>query len=216
MNVDKNERIAIVTGSSSGIGFETAVALARNGFYTYATMRNLNKSKSIVELARREELRLEALYLDVTDHKSIAEAIDKITSKQQRLDVLVNNAGYASVGPFEEISIQEFKEQFETNLFGVIRVTQSVLPIMRKQSHGTIVNISSIAGRIGFPLTSAYVSSKFALEGLSESMTYEIEQFGIKVILIEPGVIKTNFNTNIKMGKSVMATNANSPYAEII
>jgi NAD(P)-dependent dehydrogenase (short-subunit alcohol dehydrogenase family) len=216
MNVDKNERIAIVTGSSSGIGFETAVALARNGFYTYATMRNLNKSKSIVELARREELRLEALYLDVTDHKSIAEAIDKITSKQQRLDVLVNNAGYASVGPFEELSIQEFKEQFETNLFGVIRVTQSVLPIMRKQSHGTIVNISSIAGRIGFPLTSAYVSSKFALEGLSESMTYEIEQFGIKVILIEPGVIKTNFNTNIKIGKSVMATNANSPYAEII
>jgi NAD(P)-dependent dehydrogenase (short-subunit alcohol dehydrogenase family) len=215
MNVDKNERIAIVTGSSSGIGFETAVALARNGFYTYATMRNLNKSKSIVELARREELRLEALYLDVTDHKSIAEAIDKITSKQQRLDVLVNNAGYASVGPFEELSIQEFKEQFETNLFGVIRVTQSVLPIMRKQSHGTIVNISSIAGRIGFPLTSAYVSSKFALEGLSESMTYEIEQFGIKVILIEPGVIKTNFNTNIKIGKSVMATNANSPYAEI-
>jgi NAD(P)-dependent dehydrogenase (short-subunit alcohol dehydrogenase family) len=89
MNVDKNERIAIVTGSSSGIGFETAVALARNGFYTYATMRNLNKSKSIVELARREELGLEALYLDVTDHKSIAEAIDKITSKQQRLDVLV-------------------------------------------------------------------------------------------------------------------------------
>jgi len=96
----------------------------------------------------------------------------------------------------EELSIEEFKEQFETNVFGAIRVTQAVLPIMRKQRHGTIVNISSIAGRIGFPLTSAYVSSKFALEGLSESMAYEIDQFGTKVILIEPGIIKTNFDHN--------------------
>jgi len=129
---------------------------------------------------------------------------------------LVNNAGYALVGPLEELSIQEFKEQFETNVFGVIRVTQAVLPIMRKQRHGTIVNISSIAGRIGFPLTSAYVSSKFALEGLSESMAYEIDQFGTKVILIEPGVIKTNFDHNLKLGKKVSTTNdRNSPYADI-
>ena len=129
---------------------------------------------------------------------------------------MVNNAGYALVGPLEELSIQEFKEQFETNVFGAIRVTQAVLPIMRKQRHGTIVNISSIAGRIGFPLTSAYVSSKFALEGLSESMAYELDQFGTKVILIEPGVIKTNFDHNLKLGKKVSTTNdRNSPYADI-
>ena len=216
MNTNKNKtRIAIVTGSSSGIGFETSLALARNGFYTYATMRNLDKSKTILELARLEELPLEVFRLNVTDDKSVKKAIEKIANEQERIDVLVNNAGYALVGPFEELSIEEFKEQFETNVLGAIRVTQGVLPIMRKQRCGTIVNISSIAGRIGFPLTSAYVSSKFALEGLSESIAYETEQFRIKVILIEPGVIKTNFDNNLKIGKRVAATDPNSPYAEI-
>jgi short-subunit dehydrogenase len=127
--------------------------------------------------------------------------IEKISNEQETIDVLINNAGYGLVGALEELSIEEIKEQFETNVFGVIRVIQEILPIMRKQRHGTIVNISSVAGRIDFPLTSAYVSSKFALEGLSESMTYEIEPFGIKVILIEPGVIKTNFDGNLKIGK---------------
>lgn len=216
MNTNKNKtRIAIVTGSSSGIGFETSLALARNGFYTYATMRNLDKSKTILELARLEELPLEVLRLNVTDDKSVKKAIEKIANEQERIDVLVNNAGYALVGPFEELSIEEFKEQFETNVLGAIRVTQGVLPIMRNQRCGTIVNISSIAGRIGFPLTSAYVSSKFALEGLFESIAYETEQFRIKVILIEPGVIKTNFDNNLKIGKRVAATDPNSPYAEI-
>lgn len=216
MNTNKNKtRIAIVTGSSSGIGFETSLALARNGFCTYATMRNLDKSKTILELARLEELPLEVLRLNVTDDKSVKKAIEKIANEQERIDVLVNNAGYALVGPFEELSIEEFKEQFETNVLGAIRVTQGVLPIMRNQRCGTIVNISSIAGRIGFPLTSAYVSSKFALEGLSESIAYETEQFRIKVILIEPGVIKTNFDNNLKIGKRVAATDPNSPYAEI-
>lgn len=216
MNTNKNKtRIAIVTGSSSGIGFETSLALARNGFCTYATMRNLDKSKTILELARLEELPLEVLRLNVTDDKSVKKAIEKIANEQERIDVLVNNAGYALVGPFEELSIEEFKEQFETNVLGAIRITQGVLPIMRNQRCGTIVNISSIAGRIGFPLTSAYVSSKFALEGLSESIAYETEQFRIKVILIEPGVIKTNFDNNLKIGKRVAATDPNSPYAEI-
>jgi short-subunit dehydrogenase len=145
--------------------------------------------------------------------------IEKISNEQETIDVLINNAGYGLVGALEELSIEEIKEQFETNVFGVIRVIQEILPIMRKQRHGTIVNISSVAGRIDFPLTSAYVSSKFALEGLSESMTYEIEPFGIKVILIEPGVIKTNFDGNLKIGKKVSTTattnNRNSPYADI-
>jgi NAD(P)-dependent dehydrogenase (short-subunit alcohol dehydrogenase family) len=216
--VDRNKKVvvAVVTGSSSGIGFETSLLLAKNGFFTYATMRNLDKSNKIIDLKLKEKLPLEVLELDVTDDKSVKEAIEKIANEQGTVDVLVNNAGYALVGPLEELSIQEFKEQFETNVFGAIRVTQAVLPIMRKQRHGTIVNISSIAGRIGFPLTSAYVSSKFALEGLSESMAYEIDQFGTKVILIEPGVIKTNFDHNLKLGKKVSTTNdRNSPYADI-
>jgi short-subunit dehydrogenase len=214
MNSDRNKKVAVVTGSSTGIGFETSLLLARNGFYTYATMRNLDKSKAITSLKQKEKLSLEILQLDVTADESVKKAINKITSEQERIDVLVNNAGYALVGAFEELSIEEFKEQYETNVFGVIRVTQAVLPIMRNQRCGTIVNISSIAGKIGFPLTSAYVSSKFALEGLSESMAYEIEQFGIKVILIEPGVIKTNFDNNLKIGKMVH-NNLNSSYAEM-
>jgi|SRR5918994_1294570 NAD(P)-dependent dehydrogenase (short-subunit alcohol dehydrogenase family) len=216
MNSDKNKKkkVAVVTGSSSGIGLETSLLLARNGFYTYATMRNLDKSKVISNLKQKEKLSLEILQLDVNNDESVKEAIQMITNERERIDVLVNNAGYALVGPFEELSIGEFKEQFETNVFGVIRVTQAVLPIMRSKRNGVIVNISSIAGKIGFPLTSAYVSSKFALEGLSESIAYEIEQFGIKIILIEPGVIKTNFNNNIKVGKRV-TIDTNSPYGEM-
>jgi NAD(P)-dependent dehydrogenase (short-subunit alcohol dehydrogenase family) len=222
MNTDvRNKKIvAVVTGSSSGIGFETSLMLARNGYFTYATMRNLDKSDAIIDLKQKEKLPLEVLKLDVTNDKSVKEAIEKIVNEQETIDVLVNNAGYALVGALEELSIEEIKEQFETNVFGVIRVVQEILPIMRKQRHGTIVNISSLAGRIGFPLTSAYVSSKFALEGLSESMAYEVEQFGIKVILIEPGVIKTNFDKNLKIGKKVSIStttnnNSNSPYADI-
>lgn len=214
MNSNRNKKVAVVTGSSSGIGLETSLLLARNGFYTYVTMRNLDKSKTITDLKQKEKLSLEVLKLDVTSDESVKEAIQRITNEQGRIDVLVNNAGYALVGPFEELSIEEFKEQFETNVFGVIRVTQSVLPIMRRQKCGTIINISSIAGKIGFPLTSAYVSSKFALEGLCESMAYEVEEFGIKVILIEPGVIKTNFDNNLKVGKRVSIV-PNSSYAEM-
>src|SRR5215211_6744874 len=220
---DRNKKVvAVVTGSSSGIGFETSLLLAKNGFFTYATMRNLDKSDAIIDLKQNEKLSLEVLKLDVTDDKSVKEAIEKIANEQGTIDVLVNNAGYALVGPLEELSIQEFKEQFETNVFGVIRVIKEILPIMRKQRHGIIVNISSVAGKIGFPLTSAYVSSKFALEGLSESIAYEIEQFGIKVILIEPGVIKTNFDNNLKIGKGVSTTTTATatpgrdlPYADI-
>ncbi len=214
MNSNRNKKVAVVTGSSSGIGLETSLLLARNGFYTYVTMRNLDKSKTITDLKQKEKLSLEVLKLDVTTDESVQEAIQRITNEQGRIDVLVNNAGYALVGPYEELSIEEFKEQFETNVFGVIRVTQSVLPIMRRQKCGTIINISSIAGKIGFPLTSAYVSSKFALEGLCESMAYEVEEFGIKVILIEPGVIKTNFDNNLKVGKRVSIV-PNSSYAEM-
>lgn len=216
-----NKKVAVITGCSSGIGFETSLLLARNGFYTYATMRNPEESKKeILAVAKREKLFLQVIPLDVTDARSVKDAIKKIIKEQKRIDILVNNAGYLLLGSLEELSITEVAEQFETNFFGVIRVTQAVLPIMRKQRQGTIVNISSIAGRMGFPVSSAYVSSKFALEGLSESISYELEPFGIKVILIEPGITKTNFGNNFKIGKRVARnyvrhSSANSAYTKM-
>lgn len=192
------EKVAIVTGSSSGIGFETALALATNGYYTYATMRDTRKGNKILEIAKKENLKVEVLALDVDKKDTITGSINKIISDKKRIDVLVNNAGYGLFGCLEDLSIEDLKSQFETNFFGLIKTIQVVLPTMRKQRSGIIVNVSSIAGRIGFPASPAYISSKFALEGLSESMRYELEPFGIKTIIIEPGVIKTNFFTSLK------------------
>lgn len=227
----QRQQIALVTGSSSGIGFETALTLARNGIYTFATMRDLNKSKEILGYARKDSLPLETLCLDVTDEHSILDAINMIIDKKNQIDILVNNAGYSLLGPLEQLHIDEIKTEFETNFFGAIRVMQKVLPIMRKQRCGKIINISSIAGRIGYPLSSAYVSSKFALEGLAESLKYEVQDLGVHVILIEPGVIKTNFVSNMKIGNRTMILQnrnsnknnnnnnkiieENSPYVEI-
>jgi NAD(P)-dependent dehydrogenase (short-subunit alcohol dehydrogenase family) len=213
---EEQQKVAIVTGSSSGIGYATSLLLARNGFHTYATMRNIGRSADVQEIAYKERLPLEVIQLDVKDDASIRDSIEKVESENERIDVLVNNAGYGLVGAFEDLSVEEIKSQFETNFFGVIRLTQQVLPIMRKQKSGTIVNISSGAGRIGFPGMSAYVSSKFALEGLSESMSYELEPFGIKVVIIEPGVIRTNFKKNSVMSKKSLDNSSISPYSSII
>ena len=219
----KRQHIALITGSSSGIGFETSLLLARNGIYTYATMRNLGKSQEILDITKKECLPLKVLTLDVTDEKSTQKAIDMVMYEQNRIDILVNNAGYSLIGALEQISMDEIKEEFETNFFGIIRLIQMVLPQMRKQRTGRIINVSSLAGRIGLPVVSAYVSSKFALEGLSESLVYEVQDFGIYVILIEPGVIKTNFIKNLKIGRQVITSengvvdtsSADLPYAEI-
>ena len=205
------EKVAVVTGSSSGIGFETALALARDGFYTYATMRDITKAGSIQDISKKENLKLEVIKLDVDNEDSIKSAISKIVSEKNRIDVLVNNAGFLLFGCLEDISVEDVKAQFETNFFGVVRLIKETAPIMRKQGSGIIVNVSSIAGRIAFPATSAYISSKFALEGLSESMRYEMSPFGIKTIIIEPGVIKTNMLSSFKQ----IPTKPDSPYKEI-
>ena len=210
----QHEKVAVVTGSSSGIGFETSLLLARNGFYTYATMRNIDKSNKITDLAKKDNLPLEVSQLDVSNDKSVKDAINEITKKHGRIDVVVNNAGYGSTGAVEDFSMEEIKAQFETNFFGVIRVIQSVLPLMRRQKGGTIVNISSIGGRIAFPFSPFYASTKFAIEGLSEALRYEVAQFGIKVILVEPGLIKTNFFENVKKPKK--AEDSDSPYHQLV
>ena len=193
-----NQKVAVITGSSTGIGFETSLLLARNGFYTYATMRDKRKSDIIEKIANKENLSLEVLSLDVNDDYSVRNAIHKILDEKKKIDILVNNAGYGLFGALEHISIEEAKNQFETNLFGAIRTIKEVLPSMREQKNGIIINISSMSGIVGIPATSVYVSTKFALEGLSESISYELQPYGIKVILIEPGVINTNFVPNIK------------------
>jgi NAD(P)-dependent dehydrogenase (short-subunit alcohol dehydrogenase family) len=211
---NQRQLVAIVTGSSGGIGLATSLALARKGYLTYATMRNLAKRDSIQSVADKQHLPIRVVQLDVTDENSIKKAIQSILSEAGRIDLLVNNAGYALTGAFEDIGIDEIEAQYETNVFGVIRVTQAVLPIMRKQGSGRIINISSGAGRIGYPGGSAYVSSKFALEGLSESMAYEIEQFGIKTVLVEPGFVRTNFGENIVIARKTQ--NTNSPYSQMM
>ena len=209
-----SKEVAVVTGSSSGIGHETALTLARNGYTTYATMRNTSKAAEIQSIASKENLPIIVKQLDVTKDESVRNAIQQIVSEAGRIDVVVNNAGYGLTGAFEDLSIEEIKAQYETNFFGVIRVTQAVLPIMRKQRSGKIINISSGAGRLGYPGGSAYVSTKFALEGLSESMSYELEPFGIRVVLVEPGVIRTNFSSGMVLAKK--AQDPNSPYSQMM
>ena len=192
------EKIALVTGCSSGIGFETSLELARHGYYTFASMRNLGKASPLREAAKKENLTLEIIELDVDNEESIKSAVKKIMTDTGRLDVLVNNAGYMVFGCVEDVPIEEFRKQFETNFFSIVRIIQEVAPIMRKQTSGVIVNISSVVGRMGLPGSPAYITTKFALEGLTECLRYELGQFGVKTTLIEPGVIKTNFLSSMK------------------
>jgi NAD(P)-dependent dehydrogenase (short-subunit alcohol dehydrogenase family) len=198
----KAQKVAVVTGSSTGIGFETCLLFARNGFLTYATMRDLTKTDLIENIAEKEKLPLKVIKMDVDKNGSVVKAFKEICEDHERgmgIDILVNNAGFGLFGALEDQSIEHIKKQFETNLFGAIRTIQQVLPIMRNQRSGIIVNISSISGQIGFPAQSVYASTKFALEGLSESLAYEVEPYGICIVLIEPGVISSNFVENIML-----------------
>jgi len=196
------EKVALVTGSSSGVGLETALALARDGYHTFASMRDIRKAVELEHVAKKENLSIDVIELDVDKEESIISAIKKVVADKGRLDVLVNNAGYGQFGCVEDLSVDDFRKQFETNFFSIVRIIQEVAPIMRKQNSGIIVNISSVVGRMGLPGSPAYISTKFALEGLSECLRYELGQFGIKTTLIEPGVIKTNFFNSMKVPES--------------
>jgi NAD(P)-dependent dehydrogenase (short-subunit alcohol dehydrogenase family) len=208
------KKIAVVTGSSSGMGFVTSLLLAKYGFHTYATVRNLSRAKALKDISDKGELPIHVVELDVDSDKSVKDAIDRIYKESGRIDVLVNNAGYSLLGALEDLSMDQVKAQFETNLFGPIRVMKSVLPIMREQREGgTIVNVSSMSGRLGFPFLSAYAASKFAIEGLTESLVYETQPFGIKMVLIEPGITKTNFAENDRSPHTTV--DASSPYTSL-
>ncbi|WP_218027757.1 SDR family oxidoreductase [Halobacillus faecis] len=208
------KQTVLITGASSGFGFHTAVKCAEKGFRVIATMRNVEKAVAYETLDEEVRNRIEVWPLDVTDEQSIARFSEKVNTLG-RLDVLVNNAGYAVGGFLEQVPLETYRKQFDTNVFGVIAVTKAVLPLMRAQGKGKILNVSSVSGLIGFPGLSAYVSSKHALEGLSESLRFEVKPFGIDVALIEPGAYQTNiWSTGLEMPEEVQ--DPESPYADYI
>ena len=192
------EKVILITGCSSGFGMLAAAKLAAGGHTIYATMRNLQKQNALTLELKQRETKCQILHLDVTDDKSINKVIDTIEKQTGRLDVLINNAGYGIGGFFEDLSEHEIRSQFETNFFGVQKVTRSALPLMRAtasksgEDYSTkIINISSTQGRSTLPGLGAYGASKFALEGFSESLYFELQPFGIEVIILEPGTYLT-------------------------
>ncbi|MFH1360834.1 MAG: SDR family oxidoreductase [Candidatus Omnitrophota bacterium] len=187
----KNKKVILITGCSSGFGLLSAARLSAQGHRVYATMRNLEKKQALLDEVEKRGGQISLLALDVTKKNTIAEAINKIKTDNESIDVLINNAGFGIGGYFEDLSDEEIREQMETNFFGVLNVTREVLPLMRAKRKGMIINISSISGLMSSPAFSAYNASKWALEGFSESLYYELKEFGIPVVLIEPGLYKT-------------------------
>ncbi len=189
-----DQKVAVVTGASSGIGLLTAVELARRGFRVVATMRTPSKRTRLDEAAAVAHVNenIDVSRLDVTEFDTHPAFVASVTAKYGRIDLLVNNAGFSMAGFAEDCSIEELREQFETNFFGAVSMTKAVLPIMRRQQSGHIIQISSIAGRCAHPVLSSYSGSKFALEGWSESLRLEMKPLGINVVLIEPGSFDTD------------------------
>lgn len=187
------KQVVVITGANSGFGLLAALEFAKEGYEVIATMRDINKQSLLMENAREKGVAeyITVLAVDITSIKDILK-LQEYIKKKDRIDVLLNNAGFAGAGFAEEIPIEEYKDQFETNFFGTISVTQSVLPTMRRQGFGKIILMSSISGKVGFPGLSPYVSSKFALEGWSESLRLELQPFSIYVSLVEPGSYRTN------------------------
>lgn len=203
----QNARVALVTGASSGIGEATVERLLAQGFIVYAGARRVDRMAGI------EQRGAHTLSLDVTDDQSMTDAVAQILTERNRIDVLVNNAGYGSYGSIEEVPLEEARRQFEVNVFGLARLTQLVLPAMRERKSGRIINVSSIGGRIYEPLGAWYHATKFAVEGLSDSLRLEVAPFGIDVTIIQPGPIRTEWNTIAR--DSMVTVSGEGPYAEV-
>jgi NADP-dependent 3-hydroxy acid dehydrogenase YdfG len=199
-------KAVLITGCSSGIGHATATQLAGAGWKVYATAR---RPESIEDL---KAMGCQTLALDVTDETSMAAAVDAVIEAEGAVGVLVNNAGYSQSGALETVSLDEVRRQFETNVFGLLRMCQLVLPGMRAQRWGKIVNISSMGGRLVFPGGGAYHATKYAVEALSDALRFEVQGFGVDVIVVEPGLIVTNFGD--VAASSVKAEERDGAYAE--
>jgi NAD(P)-dependent dehydrogenase (short-subunit alcohol dehydrogenase family) len=202
---DNSNKTALVTGASSGIGEATALQLAELGYTVYAAARRVERMSDLADRGIRTRS------VDVTDDPSMVALVEMIIADTGRIDVLVNNAGYGSYGALEDMPIEEARRQFEVNVFGLARLIQLVLPQMRAQRDGYLVNVSSMGGRIWEPLGSWYHASKFAVEGLSDSLRVEVAEFGIKVVIIEPGSIRSEWSAIA--ADQLDATSANTPYA---
>ncbi len=192
------EKVAVLTGASSGFGLLTSVELAKAGFRVVASMRDLGKRERLMQAAASAEVsgRIDVRALDVTKVDAMPEFVDKVIREYGRIDVLVNNAGFAVGGFAEDIRLEELRLQFETNFFGAVAMTKAVLPVMRQQRSGHIIQISSIGGLQGAVSVSSYSASKHALEGWSESLRLELNSLGIKVVLVEPGAFETGVWTS--------------------
>jgi NAD(P)-dependent dehydrogenase (short-subunit alcohol dehydrogenase family) len=201
-----SDKVAIVTGASSGIGEATAYKLQAMGYKVYAAARRVDRMAPLADVGIRP------VRVDVTDDASLVDFVKQVVAESGRVDVLVNNAGYGSYGAVEEVPLDEARRQFEVNVFGLARLSQLVLPHMRRQRFGRIVNISSIGGRIYEPLGGWYHATKFAVEGLSDSMRMELAPLGIQVIVIEPGAIATEWSAIA--GQNLLATSGQGAYAD--
>lgn len=186
--------VVLITGCSTGIGFETALLLVKKGYRVFATLRNPQKSGALKDAAK--SLSLEILTLDVDKPASVKTAVSTILKKAGRIDVLVNNAGWGAFGAMEEFSDAEIRAQYETNVFGLLRVTREVLPAMRRQKSGRIIHIGSLVGKMTFAGIGLYCSSKYAVEAVTESLRMEVKPFNIEVAVVEPGTIRTPFKVN--------------------
>ena len=194
----------LITGASAGIGRATALYLAERGYNVIATSRDASRLDGLHEEAAERGATVTGVELDVNSDGDVSQIMPELIAQHGAIDVLVNNAGFGLWGPVEVLSDAEMKSQFETNFFAAVRMMQSVLPAMIEQRHGTIVNVSSVLGRIGTPFNGAYVSSKFALEGISESLKVEVQPFGVRVALVEPGLFRTNFFDNSVNGRATV------------
>jgi NAD(P)-dependent dehydrogenase (short-subunit alcohol dehydrogenase family) len=188
----ETSRVWFITGSSTGFGRKLAEAVLAKGDRVVATAR---KQEAIADLERQHPSRARAVRLDVTDVAQVKAAVQAAIGAFGRIDVLVNNAGYGLLGAVEEVSDAQIRQQFETNLFGLLNVTRAVLPLLREQKSGHILNITSVGGQVSFPIVGMYHGTKYAIEGISESLAKEVAAFGIKVTIVEPGAFKTDFAT---------------------
>lgn len=207
----EQKKIAVITGCSSGFGLLSALELAQNGFRVVATMRNLGKRGRLDEAAAREGVadQIDVRPLDVTKFDSHPSFFTEIASEFGRVDCLVNNAGFSLAGFAEDVTLEELREQFETNFFGAVSVTKAALPYMRRQRSGHIIQITSIAGRSAHPGISSYSASKFALEGWTEALRLEMNPLGIRVVLVEPGSFATDiWEANVRIAAQAFDTNS--------
>ncbi len=204
--------VVLITGCSSGFGKLAALEFARRGDTVFASMRNTKKSGPLLEEAKTAGVSLDVVALDVGDQKSVEAAVADVVKRAGTIDVLVNNAGISTGGPIEDFDDDEIQRVFDTNVFGLIRATRAVLPAMRVQGSGTIINVGSIAGKVSAPYGGIYSGSKHAVEGISDALYFELHPFGIRVVVVEPGGFETEiFNTSQPARRS----NEGSPYAEV-